>query len=371
MPAPIRLVVFFSRGMSLAGWQRAGILERELDLFRRLQPHCERLTFLTYGADDEEREIAKTLPGLEVLANRWRLPANLYSALAPWLHRQALAGATVFRTNQLNGAWTAALAKRRSAAKLVVRGGFLWSDNVARLHPESWRVGAARRLERFAYRAADAIVVTTDAHRQAIAERYAVDAARVTVIPNFVDTAMFAPPAAPARVPGRVLFVGRLDDGKNIAALIEAMAMLEGATLDVVGDGPLAERLRAVVAQRALPVQFLGVRPHAELTGLMQRASVFVLPSLYEGHPKALLEAMACGTPVVGADAPGIRDVITHRENGVLCGTAATEIHAELAALLKDEPLRARISAGGVDYVTRTCSLDAVAAAELALIQSL
>ena len=80
---------------------------------------------------------------------------------------------------------------------------------------------------------------------------------------------------------------------------------------------------------------------------------------------------MACGTPVVGADAPGIREIITHKVNGVLCGTSAQEIHSELAALLGDAPLRAAISAGGVDYVRRTCSLDAVAALELQLLQSL
>lgn len=80
---------------------------------------------------------------------------------------------------------------------------------------------------------------------------------------------------------------------------------------------------------------------------------------------------MACGTPVVGADAPGVREIITHKVNGVLCGTSAQEIHSELAALLHDAPLRERISTGGVEYVRRTCSLDAVAAAELQLLQSL
>ena len=370
MPAPIRLVVFFSRGMSLAGWQRAGMFERELALYRHLQPHCDRITFFTYG-DNHEHELAKALPGLVVLPNRWRLPANLYSVVGPWFHRRALAEATVFKTNQLNGAWAAVVAKRYSRAKLIARGGFLWSDFVERLHPHSWRMAIAWKLERWVYQSADVAVATAEADGARIARRYHLDDSRVRVIPNFVDTAVFRPMPEITRESGRLLFVGRLDAQKNVTALLEALETLPDVTLDLVGDGPLAAPLRALAERLRLRVNFLGTRPHVELPALFARASAFVLPSHYEGHPKALLEAMACGTPVVGADAPGIREIITHKVNGVLCGTSAQEIHSELAALLGDAPLRAAISAGGVDYVRRTCSLDAVAALELQLLQSL
>jgi Glycosyl transferases group 1 len=53
-------------------------------------------------------------------------------------------------------------------------------------------------------------------------------------------------------------------------------------------------------------VQLLGVRPHAELPSLLRQAALFVLPSSYEGHPKAIIEAMSCGLPVIAGDSRGV-----------------------------------------------------------------
>ena len=68
----MRLVVFFSRGMSLEGWRRAGILHRELALYRALRPSVDHIAFLTYGGT-RELALASQLPGVEILPNRWRL----------------------------------------------------------------------------------------------------------------------------------------------------------------------------------------------------------------------------------------------------------------------------------------------------------
>lgn len=366
----MRLVVFFSRGMSLDGWRRAGILDRELALYRALLPHLEHLAFLTYGGA-EEIELASQIPGVEILPNRWGLPSNVYSVLAPFLHRHALAGATIFKTNQINGAWCAVIGRRLFRKKLVVRCGFLWSDFVARVHGGTWRETAARRLERRAFRAADAVIVAAEADRSTIVERYGIEAGRVNVIPNYVDTAAFRPMPEIAREPGRITFVGRLDDQKNVMTLIEAVENLPDVTLALIGDGPLRNQLQAAASQRGVSATFLGTRPHAELPTLLNRSAAFVLPSHYEGNPKALVEAMACGVPVIGTRVPGIREILVHCETGYLCGTSAGEIRAALQAVLGDATLRDRMSTGAVAYARATCSVRAAVQRELTLLQSL
>lgn len=366
----MRLVVFFSRGMSLEGWRQAGILDRELALYRALRPSLDHLAFLTYGGA-EDLALASHLPGVEILANRRGLPSNLYSVAAPLIHRRALARATIFKTNQINGAWCAVLAKRLFRKKLVVRSGFLWSDFVARLHGGTWRETAARRLERQACRAADLVIVAAAADRNTIVDRYGIERDRVQVIPNYVDTAAFRPMPEIPREPGRVIFVGRLDDQKNVMALIAAVATLPGLTLTLIGDGPLRQPLEAAARQRGVRATFLGTRPHAELPALLNRSAAFVLPSHYEGNPKALVEAMACGVPVIGTRVPGIQEILAHGETGYLCGTSAGEIGAALQHLLSDAVLRERISAGAVAYARATCSVQAAVHRELTLLQSL
>lgn len=366
----MRLVVFFSRGMSFRGWHAAGILDRELALYRSLRPHLDHLAFVSYG-DASDAGFTTPLPGAEVLANRWRLPSNVYSVLAPVLHRRALRQATVFRTNQLNGAWTGVIARRLFRKRLVVRCGFIWSDFVARLHPDNWRQVAARRLERLAVRAADAVIVATAGDRDTIVGRYGLARERTHLVPNFVDTDAFRPLPDVPREPGRVTFVGRLDDQKNLPALIEAVSGLAGTTLAIIGDGPRRAQLEAHARQSGANVAFLGMRPHGELPGFLNRSAVFVLPSRYEGHPKALLEAMACGIPVIGTRVPGIQELLRHRETGYLCGESAGELRDALRSVLGDAALCGRMGVAARDDVCRHNSLTSAAGKELAILRAL
>src|SRR5437899_1779512 len=160
--------------MSLEGWRQAGIFDRELALYRGLLPHLDHVGFVTYGGTDDLR-LAGQIPGIEILPNLWGLPANLYSVFAPYLHRRPLSRATILKTNQINGAWCAVIAKRLFRKKLVVRCGFLWSDFVARLHRGTWRETMAALLERWVFRAADLAITAGQADRQTVVERYGID----------------------------------------------------------------------------------------------------------------------------------------------------------------------------------------------------
>lgn len=366
----MRVVLFFSRGMSLDGWRSAGILERELALYRLLRPELEHLAFVTYGGT-RDLALAPELPAVEILVNRWSLPSNIYSVLAPVLHARVLRRATVFKTNQLNGAWCGLIAKWLFGKKLVVRCGFLWADFVARLHPARWYHVTAVYLERRVLQLADAVIVAGEADRDTVIARYGLSESRVHAITNYVDTTIFRPLPDVAPESGRVTFVGRLDEQKNPMAMLEAARGLTGIHLVVVGDGPLRSELQAMAERSGLHADFLGIRPHGELPALLNRSTVFVLPSHFEGNPKSLIEAMACGVPVVGTRVPGIREIVEHGKTGWLCGTSQEEIRAALAGVLGDAKLRGRIGAAGLAYVREHHSLSAAAERELSLLQSL
>jgi glycosyltransferase involved in cell wall biosynthesis len=135
---------------------------------------------------------------------------------------------------------------------------------------------------------------------------------RVFEIPNGLDTDIFHPNThsiRPNRGRVRLIGVGRLIRSKRFdlaVSLLPTLTSVIDAELVLVGDGP--ERTRLEQLARGLPVTFLGhVSDREELSDVLRSADILVMPSESEGYPNAVLEALACGLPVVAADIPGNR----------------------------------------------------------------
>jgi len=361
------LTVFFTYGVSLATWAERGILDRETQVYRRLLPRVGGVTFVTYGAGDHVFEPG--LGGIRVLPRPPRLSAAFLSVLAPWVHRRELRAAGVLKTNQASGAWTAVLAKWLHGRPLIVRCGYPWSFNYERESRSPARRFVVRALERLAVRAADRVVVTSEATGNYLVARHGLDRGRLRVVPSAIDVDLFAPPAVDRREKGLVAFVGRLVPEKRLDVLVAAAAAVPGVRLLVVGAGPEGERLAGQAAAAGVPLERAGAVPNAELPGRLARAELFALPSAYEGQPKALLEAMACGLPVVGSDITGIREIVRHGETGWLAPPGdADGLAAALRVLSNDAALRERLGRAGRAEVRRRCALEAVVERELAVL---
>ncbi|QNA98056.1 TIGR03088 family PEP-CTERM/XrtA system glycosyltransferase [Massilia sp. Se16.2.3] len=185
-----------------------------------------------------------------------------------------------------------------------------------------------------------------------------IPAAKSELIMNGVDTVRFAPQLAAAGTPWPadtfvIGTVGRLQDVKDQATLIEAFALLcaarpEGRSrlrLAVVGDGPLREKLAQKAADAGVAdlVWFPGARN--DIPELMRAFDVFALSSIAEGTPVTLLEAMACGLPVVATSVGGIPEVVQEGVNGAL--VPASNPQALAAALGRYVDERALVAAHG------------------------
>lgn len=367
--ANMRLVLFFTRGVSLRVWDEIGILDRELALYRRLQSAVRRISLVTYG--DGDQDYAGRLGGLTVQCNRWRLRHPLYECylrtVLPW----SWIGPVVVKSNQVQGADLALAAARLGRKPFVARCGYLPSDNIERAYGEDSTQGkSARALERHVFQGADRVVVTTPAMRRKIVDRYQLAPDRVRVIPNYVDTKRFAPAPSEDRRRNRLLYVGRLEAEKNPRALFDAVEGLDVELL-VVGTGSLGEDLRREARERRLPVTFLGNVPNDDLPRLLNSSAAFVMPSLIEGHPKALLEAMACGRPVIGTLVPGIRELIADRMTGVLCEPNSTGLRAAIDEVLGNPGRSAAMGSAACADVAARFSLEHVVKMEMALLEEL
>jgi len=188
------------------------------------------------------------------------------------------------------------------------------------------------------YRRVDAVVGVSGTSCAYLTEREWAPRAKVHKIYNCARSEFFTarPEQAAGERPFTALLVGRLVEVKNHERLLRALpAVVERHPtfrLQIAGEGPLREKMLELIAQLGLTnnVEMLGFR--SDILSLLQGADVFLLPSLSEGCSLALAEAMAAGTPVIGADVGGIPEVM--REVGERWLIPSTDIQAWSRALL-------------------------------------
>jgi glycosyltransferase involved in cell wall biosynthesis len=105
------------------------------------------------------------------------------------------------------------------------------------------------------------------------------------------------------------------------------------------------------------------------LPEILNRHEIFTLPSLWEGMPKTLLEAMSCGLPVIGTKIDGTKEVITHGKNGILCDTDSNSISDTIINLMGDEALKEKLGENARRTIVENYSLDILAKKELGLME--
>ncbi len=168
---------------------------------------------------------------------------------------------------------------------------------------------------------------------------------------------------------GSILFAGRLVEKKGCQYLLDAMAdvlrVIPGASLTVVGDGPLRDSLKARAAQLNLPARFLGGVPIGEVRACMARASIFCVPSLRanngdsEGFGMVFAEAQAMGTPVVSFHHGGLPEAVEDGRTGLLVPERDSKaLAAAILRLLGDDELWNSFSARGSERISEKFSLE-------------
>jgi len=221
----------------------------------------------------------------------------------------------------------------------------------------------------------DRVIVFSELQAEML-ERLGVRRERLAVIPNGVDTDLWAP--AP-RTPGPVLsdlrrryagrrvflYMGRITTEKNLEALLKAWRLVRpaGCVLLIVGDGPLRASLQN---PGEADVEWWGYEASLERRiALLQLAEVFLLPSLVEGLSLALLEAMAAGAACVATDAGADGEVLEHGAGIVISTQGVTTQLRTLLPVLRDQPvltaeLGRRARTRVIERYTLTRNIDAL-----------
>lgn len=194
-----------------------------------------------------------------------------------------------------------------------------------------------RKLARLTLRRATVVGVVSEALRREAIDLLNVPPAKVVVLRMPVRMpapAVHEPPPDPP--PLRLVAVGRLAREKGLGVLLDALAHIEGAELDVFGDGPAAGELRAGASALGGRVRFHGARPRAEIAHALGGAHALVAPSLREGLGMVALEALAVGRPVIASGVGGLVETVVDGDDGILVPPGDP---VALAAALRRLPL--------------------------------
>ncbi|MFL2541747.1 MAG: glycosyltransferase family 4 protein [Candidatus Latescibacterota bacterium] len=218
----------------------------------------------------------------------------------------------------------------------------------------AWRTLITRALGQAA------LVIASSGDVQERVRALGVDDERIRFIPQGVDCTRFQ--IDNSRRAGengwRLLYVGRFDVRKGIGVLLEAMHLVrqqrEDVRLQLVGGSPVSGTdadYRQQVEELGLAgyVEFIDEKPHGEMPGIMAKADIFVLPSFYDSFGIVLVEAMACGLPVVATRCGGPQDIVEEASGRLVAVGDAEDMAAGILATLADyerydaDVIRARV----------------------------
>lgn len=384
------LGLLFTISVSLEKWVESGLIYREKRIYEEHLKlgHFDKIIWFTYGANDAK--VYKDLLDEGLIDKRIEVVSmpqwikcpykdQIYSFLLPYIQEQYCKEIDIIKTNQMGGAWTAYAIAKRYGCKFLLRTGYTYStflkdrcmqsDNNWRSKIKNkWLYIIYKEIEKKMYRKCDYATVSSAHDKKYVESMYGIAPSKIEIITNFVDCNLFRPIAIKKK--DRFVFVGRLNHQKNIFNIIEGV-VTAGFGIDIYGDGELKHELINYVNQNQYDVELKGIIENAELPDILNQYRFYILCSKYEGMPKTLLEAMACGLICIGSNVKGISEVIKDNENGFLTtGIDSESILQSIQHMLRSENLSV-IGVNARKYILYNHSIEVIVEKENEIMQSM
>jgi glycosyltransferase involved in cell wall biosynthesis len=229
----------------------------------------------------------------------------------------------------------------------LARNRTLWERyHTAAFYPVAMQGVVIRRMHR--------VITASQAGKQAIAREFRVPEARISIVPNGLDTEGFSNPGRWPREPATLLFVGNSDDyRKGALTLLQALALLPAAVRLRIVDVGFPRHTRAPREAERLGLErrvvFTGRLSQERLREEYCRCTVLVQPSLFEGFGLPAAEALACQTPVVATRVGAVTEVVDEQTGRLVPPGDAPQLAQAIQALLDDPRLRERMGQAGVE----------------------
>lgn len=309
-----------------------------------------------------EGEKVQNLPSnIRIIPNKYALHRYLYGLVLPFLNLAYIKKCDVFRSYHLSGTIPAIITKLFFLKPFVFNYAYNYSQ-FAKIENKKLLSLLIRLFEPLALIFASKIF----AANKNILKKFI--SPKAVYLPNGVDTNFFKPATRAANKKPLILSVGRLEKQKNFELLIYALLRIN-ANLLIVGKGSLKSKLLSLSFKLGVNLKIIERINYFKMPKIYNQADIFILPSIAEGHPKVLLEAMACALPSIGSKIPGILDIIKNNKNGLLVNPNQDEIARSIERLIKDNNLRQKLSKAARRFVESHYDLKKLLSLEINIIK--
>lgn len=371
----MRVVLFFTYGISLKSWKESGLFDREVLIYQKLvKKYGVDVTFITYG-DDEDLNFSADLPGIKIIPmfkNRRPGRGKIFKLLKSFTYafslKDELRKSDIFKTNQLNGSWIALLAKFLYKKPLIVRTGYNLYEFTRKESSNRLKIVFHWILTKACLFFSDIFIVSSIKDRDNLVKDFNGKADNILIKSNWVNPTKYK--EINGREKDRILCVGRLEYQKNFKNLIK---LLEGSnfSLDIVGQGKLKQDLIDAANDFSVDLNILENLDNNSLLKLYERYKFFVLPSTFEGNPKVLLEAMSRGCIVIANDIPSVNEIIQHKINGFIFDFGYKDKNSFFNILKEKDHQLKEISLKAYKQVSEYNSLEKYVTDEIAIYKKL
>lgn len=317
------LLVFLTFKNTIKTWSSSGLLDRELSYYDKFIENSNYdVTFFSYGGKEDQDIFSKinTKIKLKTLSKNLKLNNSillfLYSFYFVIKNKNFFKGFDFYKSNQNYGSWIAVFCKFLFKKKFISRCGYDLF-HFALLEKKFFKIIISYFICLTAYKYADIVFVPTKFYKIFVTKYFFINKKKIKIIPNFVDTSIFQEINGVQKLDKRVLFIGRLEKQKNIFSILKALKNTD-ISLDILGTGSLKNKIHKFSDEFNLKVNFINTIDNKKLPELINKYDFLILFSYFEGNPKILIEAMACGVCPIVSNVTGINNIIDNNENGLM-----------------------------------------------------
>lgn len=312
---------FLTFGYSLKTWEESSAIDREVKYINYLsEKYSIKFYIITYG-DFEDKKYSKLFLNSEILPiytfinkSKFKIVNYIKSFCIPFKIKK-ISNEKIFmiKQNQLLGSWVSILFKLITNKKLFIRTGYDMYQFSIKDEKSKFKQFLYKALTLFSLNFADLYSVSSYSDMNFINDNFPRLIQKVLLIRNWVEV----PESINFKDRENIVSIGRLEKQKNYNFLLNEFKDFSGEII-LVGKGSEEKYLMDVSSSFKLNLKVIPFISNIEAVNLLSKARYFILPSLYEGNPKVLLEAMAQGCIVLASNIPNHVEIISNTENGFI-----------------------------------------------------